>query len=141
MGNMREPVWSVAKCHAVLYTAATCVDGSVPPSESTELLSLLTRAPTLFELSVDVLTGFVEEVQVAATVNDLDQLIDHALRTLPYSEIQSLSIYANCCELIYADHELHPKEEAFLKKIARKLRLPKSSQKLIERVLQEKARH
>ncbi len=143
MSNARfaNPRWSPAKCSIVLYVSAALCDRELVPSEYTALMALLKRAPMLYELSDETLDLIVAEVIEFAANNRLNDAISRALDEMPFSLEQSLSIYANCFDIVRADQVVVPSEKRFMDLIAKRLKVPKQQRALIDRVMQAKSRY
>ena len=128
-------LWTQAKCHIAIYLAAVYCDGEEQPQETVAVAALISRSPTLHDLSAEAIEGYINELQPAFFQGQTDDLMEEALKNLPPRLEEALAIYANCVDIVLADRQLKAEEHRFLSRLAQCFRLPADKRARIDRVI------
>lgn len=139
--NSDDRRWSPARCMFMLYYGAALADRQMSHEEATALAALVARAPSLHELSDDVVARMTDEVIEAHQNNRMAAITQRALQDLPRDEALAVAVYANCADIIRADRSVRGSERRFMQQLSQTLKVPRSKAALIDKVMDSKNRH
>jgi uncharacterized tellurite resistance protein B-like protein len=133
-GGMTRP-----EAFLALLLAAVAVDRTEDHREVEEKRALEKRSRTLAALKSSEVADIKARLRPRLAPEQIDGLINDACQSLVSDDIAvRLSIFAHCCDIIFADHKVHSLERTFLRTLILKLQIDEAQAEKLLRALKEK---
>ncbi len=116
---------SAAEGFAAVLLGAVAADGKVTHGEAIELAQTLARTSMFRGLSEGQMRVMLARVRTLYAVKGLDGLLSAGGSAVP-ADLRETA-FANCADLVWADDQLSPEEEAYLKQAQSALGLSESA--------------
>lgn len=137
--SLFRPGMKAHEAYYALIAAAVSIDGKVTVEEGLELAALAHRTRTLSKLTREQLEGLRRQTAPRLERDKLAELIDHAAKSLPRK--MRLSIFAHCCDLVFADRVVLQSERDYLKRLIVLLNIPEETAEETMRAIRAKNLH
>lgn len=132
-----KPKMPVREAFYALLLCAVYVDGRADPEELREVVALSHRTKTLRTLRPPQLERARLRFEPLLKAPDtLEKLAYEACRSVPPK--MALSIFAHCCDIIFADQMVAPAEKEFLAMLVKRFALPEKAAQNIALALRAK---
>jgi hypothetical protein len=132
-----KPKMPVREAFYALLLCAVYVDGKADPEELREVVALSHRTKTLRGLRPPQLErARLRFEPMLKSREGLEKLAYEACRALPPK--MGLSIFAHCCDIIFADQLVAPAEKEFLAMLVKRFALPEKAAQNVALALRAK---
>lgn len=132
-----KPKMPVREAFYALLLCAVYADGRADPEELREVVALSHRTKTLRSLRAPQLERARQRFEPMLKSPDaLEKLAYEACRSLPPK--MGLSIFAHCCDIIFADQIVAPAEKEFLAMLVKRFALPEKAAQNVALALRAK---
>jgi uncharacterized tellurite resistance protein B-like protein len=132
-----KPKMPVREAFYALLLCAVYADGKADPEELREVVALSRRTKTLRSLRAPQLERARQRFEPQLKSPEaLEKLAYEACRSIPPR--MGLSLFAHCCDIIFADQMVAPAEKEFLAMLVKRFALPEKAAQNIALALRAK---
>jgi hypothetical protein len=125
-----------------ILSAAVLIDGEADGRETEEIDALIRRTRTLSPLKPNEVSAFKDKIAPRLAKDKINDLLMDACASLKQEKPDvALSLFAHCCDLVFADHHVRNDERTFLQTLIRELSIPETDAEMILRAMKAKNAH
>jgi uncharacterized tellurite resistance protein B-like protein len=124
---------SKADAFAGILLAANAVDGHISDEEVQGFVTIISRMKMYENWTGNKLTGMIDRMHKLMKRKGMDEYLEMCAQMIP--DELTKTVFANCCDLVFADGVVEEEEKDFINKLRKILDIPGDDARNIAQVI------